>query len=103
MYKVLVLYQTPDDPQHFKDYYLGTHLPLAKQLPGLEACRYTYDVRSPMGGDAPFFCIWEGQFADEAAFGAAMQSEAGAKVAGDAENYATGGYTLVHYPLEDFA
>ncbi len=102
MYRVLVLYPRPDDPDHFRDYYVGTHLPLAAALPGLVSSRYTFDVRSPHG-DPPFFCIWEGEFADEAAFGAAMQSEAGAKVAADVVNYASGGYTLTHYPVETFA
>ncbi|MEI9851575.1 MAG: EthD family reductase [Sphingomonas sp.] len=58
MYRVLVLYSRPDDPDHFRDYYVGTHLPLAAALPGLVSSRYTFDVRSPHG-DPPFFCIWK--------------------------------------------
>jgi len=34
MYKLLVLYPYPDDPQAFLDYYRQHHLPLVKQLPG---------------------------------------------------------------------
>lgn len=102
MYKVQVLYPRPTDPDHFRNYYLNTHLPIAATLPGLKSSRYTFDVRSPEG-EAPFFCIWEGEFTDEAAFGAAMQSDAGQKVAADVVNYATGGFTLIHYPVETFA
>jgi len=40
MYKLLVLYPYPDDPQAFLDYYRQHHLPLVKQLPGLLASRF---------------------------------------------------------------
>jgi len=102
MYKVLVLYGKPADPDHFKNYYLDKHLPLASTLPGLKSSRYTFNV-SGEGEDAPYFCIWEGEFEDGPSCGAAMQSEIGQKVAADVANYATGGHQVVHYPLETFA
>lgn len=96
MHKVIVLYNAPKDPEHFRSYYVKHHLPLAAQLPGLLSSHYSFDVRSP-GGAAPFFCIWEGEFADEAAAGAAMGSPIGQKVAADVGNYADGGYTLLGF------
>src|SRR6187455_2622318 len=35
MAKLLVLYKHPQDPAHFSEHYFGTHVPLAKTLPGL--------------------------------------------------------------------
>lgn len=99
MHKVLVLYPQPKDPAHFKQYYEGTHLPLALQLPGLISSRHSFAVEG-VGAPSPYFCIWEGAFASEAAMGAAMQSPIGQKVAADVPNYATGGATVVHYEAQ---
>ena len=38
MHCLTVIYPRPDDPEHFKKYYKETHIPLAKQLPGLKSC-----------------------------------------------------------------
>ena len=102
MYKVLVLYPAPKDPEHFRSYYVGQHLPLAARLPGLKSSRYTFNVVGE-AGDAPYFCIWEGEFEDGPSAGAAMQSEIGQQVAADVANYATGGHQIVHYQLESLA
>lgn len=101
MFKIMVLYPTPDDPEHFKKYYLETHLPLAAHLPGLKSSRYAFDVAAP-GGPSPYFCIWEGEFEDAAAAGAAMQSEAGQRVGADVANYASGGHTILFVTSEKF-
>ena len=99
MHKILVLYGAPKDPVHFRKYYTDTHLPLAAKLPGLKASRHSFSIEG-VGAPSPYFCIWEGEFADVAAMGAAMGSPAGKAVAADTANYATGGYTLVHYKIE---
>ena len=96
MHKVLALYPAPKDPVHFKKYYEGTHLPLAQQMPGLISSRHSFTIEG-VGAPSPYFCIWEGAFADAAAMGAAMQSPIGQKVAADVANYATGGVTIVHF------
>lgn len=96
MHKVLALYPPPKDPAHFKRYYEETHLPLAGQLPGLLSSRYTFSIEG-VGSPSPYFCIWEGEFASEAAMGAAMQSPIGQRVAADVANYATGGITIIHF------
>ena len=98
MYRLLVLYPAPADPEHFKRYYAETHVPLAMTMPGLISGRYAFHPEA-LGGDAPYFCIFEGEFADKAALDAALASEEGQKTAGDIPNYATGGVTLLHYEL----
>ncbi len=98
MHRVLVLYPAPQDPALFKKYYEETHLPLANQLPGLLASRYSFAVEG-VGAPAPYFCVWEGEFASAAAMAAAMASPVGQKVAADVANYATGGATVLHFEL----
>ena len=96
MHKVIALYPPPKDPAHFKKYYEGTHLPLAQQMPGLISSRHSFAIEG-VGAPSPYFCIWEGAFADAAAMGAAMESPIGQKVAADVANYATGGVTILHF------
>ncbi|HTK35098.1 MAG TPA: EthD family reductase [Caulobacteraceae bacterium] len=90
MYKVVALYPPPADPDRFRRYYEESHLPLARTMPGLTASRHSFAVEG-LGEASPWFCIWEGDFADRAAFEAAVASEAGQKTAADIANYATGG------------
>jgi uncharacterized protein (TIGR02118 family) len=99
MHKFIVLYGTPEDPEHFRSYYESTHVPLAAELPGLKAWRYSFDVSSPGEEAPPYFCIFEAEWEDEAAMGEALSSEQGRKVGADVPNYATGGATILTYPI----
>ena len=71
MHKLVVLYPPPADKEKFRSYYESTHLPAGGQLPGLRAYRYAFDVAAP-AGDSPYWCIFEADFDDAAAMGAAM-------------------------------
>lgn len=99
MHKIVVLYPPQPDPDAFKAYYVETHIPLARKLPGLLALRYTFDVQG-VGGDPAYFCVFEAEFADGPAMGAAMGSAEGQQVAGDVPNFASVAPTLIHYPVE---
>jgi uncharacterized protein (TIGR02118 family) len=96
MYKLLALYPLPTDPAHFRHYYEENHLPLARTMPGLLASRHSFSAEG-FGAPSPYFCVFEGDFADAAAFGAAVASDIGQKVAADVANYASGGVTILHY------
>jgi 4-carboxymuconolactone decarboxylase len=98
MHKILALYPPPKDPTHFKKYYEEKHLPLAGQIPGLLSSRHTFAIEG-VASPSPYFCIWEGEFANAASFAASMQSEIGQKVAADIANYATGGVTILHFDV----
>ena len=100
MHKLVVLYSKPADPDHFRDYYVTNHLPLVMNLPGLLAWRYSFDVAATKG-EAPYFAVFEGDFADAAAMAAARASPQGQRVAADVANYATGGVVVIHYPVQD--
>lgn len=101
MHKVVVLYNQPADAQHFRTYYETNHLPLAARLPGLLASRHAFDIAGAGPVPAPFFAVWEGDFADADAAGAAMQSEIGQAVSADVDNYADGGFTIYQFTAEN--
>ena len=99
MHRLLVLYNEPKDPAHFKKYYVETHVPLANKIPGIKSTRYYFDVK-PLGpGKAPF-CIFEADFENEAALMNGLGSSEGKAVAADVPNYASGGVTMTHFPLK---
>ena len=99
MHKILVLYPPQPDPEAFKAYYVATHIPLVRTLPGLLAMRYSFDIAAPQG-NSPYFCVFEAEFADVAAMGAALASPEGQAVAADGPNYAQVPPVLIHYPTE---
>ncbi|MPS79698.1 MAG: EthD family reductase [Achromobacter sp.] len=94
MQKLMVLYPMPRSPEEFRQYYLTNHLPLAAQLPGLKSSRYSLAVEG-LGEEAPYFCVWEGEFDSSADLDAALSSEIGQRVAADIPNYATRGAILI--------
>jgi uncharacterized protein (TIGR02118 family) len=98
MHQVVVLYPHPEDADAFRTYYVEKHLRLADRLPGLRSRRYAFDLAAAEG-DSPYFCIFEAEFDDAEAFGAAMASPEGQAVAADLPKYATGGAIIVHHEL----
>ena len=77
MHRLLVLYNEPKDPAHFKKYYVETHAPLANKLPGVKNVHYSFDVKALGPGNAPYFCIFEADFESEAALMNAFGSKEG--------------------------
>jgi uncharacterized protein (TIGR02118 family) len=98
MHKLVVLYPQPTDPEHFREYYVSTHLPLASRMPGILDWRYSFDVASAPG-ESSYFAIFEADFADAAALGAALSSPEGTATLADVPNYATGGSIALNYPV----
>ncbi|MGO2750927.1 MAG: EthD family reductase [Pseudoclavibacter sp.] len=102
MHKLVVLYPQPTDPQAFIAYYEAKHLPLAAQLPGMLAWRYSTDVQpGPDGATPAYFAVFEAEFADAGSYRAAMGSAAGQAVAADVPKYATGGAIIIDYPATE--
>lgn len=102
MHKLLVLYPEPADPDHFRDYYVDHHLPLVALMPGVRAWRYSFDVAA-VRGQAPYFAVFEAEFADAAALAASRSSPEGQRAAADVANYATGGVVVIDYPAREGA
>jgi len=100
MHKLLVLYPKGQDEKKFRPYYEREHAALVAKLPGLKASRYSFAIGGAAGEAAPFYCIFEAEFADEAAMGASLQSPQGQAVVADIPNYVTIPPTIVHYDLQ---
>ena len=98
MHRLTVLYPPPADEAHFREYYVGTHLPLVAKFPGLVQYQYSFDVAS-LGGESKYFAVFHADFESAEAMAAARGSEAGRAVTADVPNYATGGVEVIHYPL----
>jgi uncharacterized protein (TIGR02118 family) len=97
MYKLVVMYPQPDDPNAFLEYYTQKHVPLANQLPGLVSSGYG----QPKGltPDAQWFLIWEGVFNDRKELLSALKSDVGSEVARDVKNYSPKGATMFYVEL----
>ena len=55
-YRIAVCYGHPDDPAAFDDHYRTTHIPLAREVPGLSA--YTWGKCAPIGGSpTPYYVV----------------------------------------------
>jgi len=100
MHRVLALYGMPKDPNHFRQYYESTHVPLVQKIPGIKGFRWSFDVQGLMG-ESPYFCVGELDFESAEALQAAFGSPEGQAVAADVPNYATGGVAIVHYDVPD--
>jgi uncharacterized protein (TIGR02118 family) len=89
------VYKTPKDVAAFDQYYVSTHAPLAKKMPGLRS----YEVSSgPVGlpvdaGGVQLVAILEFDSAD--AIRAALGTPEGKAVAADLANFADGGVDLM--------
>lgn len=97
MVRLLVLYNKPEDTAAFDKYYDEIHIPLAKQLPGL----LKYTVSRNVAPGAPYHLVAELDFADLAAFQAAMSSPAGAEATADVPKFASGGASMVIYEVAE--
>ena len=71
---------------------------MAAKLPGLRGYRYSFDVAAGEG-ESPYFCVFEADFDDAAAYSAATESPEGQATRADVPNYATGGVVVLNYEL----
>lgn len=95
MFQLTVLYNHPEDPAAFDKHYDNVHAPLGSKLPGLQ--RFTVSRPGPdADGNKPqYHLVAVLEFADEAAFGAAMSGPEGQAAVADLENFAGAGMTML--------
>jgi uncharacterized protein (TIGR02118 family) len=95
MYKLIALYQTPEDPDAFLAHYNDVHMPLVRQTPGLQDAKASRVKANAMGGEAPYFLIAEMTYPDKATFDAAMASAENRAAGKDLMSFAKGKVTLL--------
>jgi uncharacterized protein (TIGR02118 family) len=100
MYRLTVCYGQPSDPAAFDRYYVETHAPLVRQVPGLIG--FTGSRCAALGPSEPaFYFVAALDFGTEADYRIALGTPEMGKAGADVANFATGGVTMVGQPVED--
>jgi uncharacterized protein (TIGR02118 family) len=98
MIKLVVMYPYPADPEHFKRHYTEQHLPMCRAIPGMNRIHYTFEPKT-IGGPGRWFCLFEAEFADEAALNAALATPEAQRAGADVQNYSPDAPTSLVYKL----
>ena len=99
--KLVVLYTQPSDPDAFDRHYLGTHMPLVRQVPGLERAESGRFTTALDGGEKTYYRVAELYFADQAAFQAGFASAEGQATAADYQQIAPPGSRMFIQVIDD--
>lgn len=95
MAKLYAIYQQPRDPAAFDAYYFGTHVPLAKKIPGLRSYEVTRGDVLGMAGKHAVYLVATLEFDSVPAIAAAMASPEGQATAADLANFASAGVDVM--------
>jgi uncharacterized protein (TIGR02118 family) len=98
--QLLALYGAPTDPAAFEAHYFGTHVPLAKKMPGLRSYTVNKGALSAGDGKPPYFLLAILEFDSMEALGAAAGSPEGQAAVADVPTFATGGCTILTYETQ---
>jgi uncharacterized protein (TIGR02118 family) len=101
MARLLVMYRTPQDTGAFDRYYAGTHVPLAKRLPGLRKYEISRGAVASPAGASDYHLIAILQFDHVPAIEAAVASPEGQAAVADLANFATGGADIFMFETGD--
>ena len=100
MVRLLVLYETPENPEAFDRHYNEVHIPLARQLPGLLRYTVSRNISATRGGKE-FYLVAELDWESLEAMQAAMTSEIGKETTADVPKFAPTGVTTVSYEVAE--
>jgi uncharacterized protein (TIGR02118 family) len=89
MARLIVMYHTPKDTAAFDAYYFGTHVPIAKKIPGLRKYEVTHGAIGTPGGPSGIHLIATLHFDSAAAIQQAFASAEGQAAAADVQKFAT--------------
>ena len=97
MARLVVLYKTPKDPAAFDAYYFNTHVPIAKQIPGLRKYEVSAGAVGTPAGPSGIHLVATVSFDDMAAIATAFASPQGKAAAADVGAFATGGVDMLMF------
>jgi uncharacterized protein (TIGR02118 family) len=86
---MLLIYKTPKDATAFDKHYFGTHVPLAKKLPGLRKYEVSHGPVQIPAGPSNFYLVVTLHFDNMAAVQEAMMSAEGQAAAADVRTFTT--------------
>ena len=91
--KLVALYRQPPDSAAFEEAYFNTHIPLVRNVPGLQKTVITRFTRSLTG--EPFYMMAEMHFADEESLKRGMKSEEMRAAGANLNSFAEGPVTML--------
>ena len=94
MAQIFVMYRTPADPAEFDRYYFGTHVPIAKKIPGLRRYEVSDGRIGTPGGVSDYHLIATLTFDSRGDIEKGLESEEGKAAAADLANFAGAGVEL---------
>ena len=94
MARLVVMYKNPNDPVAFDKYYFGTHIPIAKKIPGLRKYEVSQGLVATPAGPSGLHLVAILHFDDLAAIQNAFASAEGQAAAADVQGFATGGVDM---------
>ena len=101
MAKLVALYNPPTDAAAFDAYYVPTHVPLVRKVPGVTRIEVSRGpVTTPMG-PAPYHVVGMVSFASMADLHAGLASPEGQAAVADLGNFASGGVTILLFESEE--
>jgi uncharacterized protein (TIGR02118 family) len=88
MARLVAIYKTPADVGAFDTHYFGTHIPLAKAMPGFRKYEVSHGPVSVLAGPTDVYLVGTVHFDDREAMNRAFASPAGRATAADRRLYA---------------
>jgi uncharacterized protein (TIGR02118 family) len=101
MARLVVMYKTPQDASAFDKYYIDTHVPIAKKIPGLRKYEISRGAVATPAGPSNYHLVAILHFDDVAAIQAAFGSPEGKAAVADLQNFATGGADITLFETRD--
>lgn len=101
MAKLMVIYKTPQDRAHFDSYYIQTHVPLAKKIPGLTRYEISDGAVNSPAGDSGVHLVAILTFENMEAVGRGFASPEGKVAAADVGKFATGGADMLIFDTKE--
>ena len=98
MAQLLIMYNRPQDPDAFEQYYFGTHVPIFAKAPGIQSVVFSRSpITTVVAGKSDVYLIAEVAFASMDALQKALASEAGQAAVADLPNFASAGVTILAF------
>ena len=97
----VVTYKKPKDAAAFDKYYVQTHIPLAKKIPGLRTYQISRGGVTTPTGPSDVHLVATLTFDDMTAIQAAFASPEGQATAADVQKFATGGVDMMFFDTEE--
>ena len=92
MARLVAIYKKPGEVDAFEKHYFGTHIPLAKTMPGFRKYEVSYGPVSVLAGPTDVYLIGTVYFDDLEAMNKAFASPEGRATAADRQLYAPDGH-----------